>query len=280
MAPAAISSNNGLNGGLEGITLPIAMTLSAFTAIAWYLTLDLNVSNSSEAAKFTSAYSIMEKIQMTGFSIQELIISALYLHSTKQILKPGALFQKKSYRKLMSHLIYVNILVILMDITLLCTEYMNMYEIQTLFKSAIYAVKLRLEFAILNQLRESLLSSTAPPAYPHSEGTHSSSDGNHISLKTWNRRHGFAQTNDMYSCTASKHGGLPFSGRMGENCVMMTTEVVVQRESERPADPEIRENVAKRARDRTISYASGTLSKPHVMRSPSSSEIEFASKGH
>ncbi|RDW73329.1 hypothetical protein BP6252_07236 [Coleophoma cylindrospora] len=278
MSSAPILSNNGLNGGLEGITLPIAMTLSAFTAVAWYQTLDLNVANSSEAAKFSSAYSIMEKIQMTGFSIQELIISALYLHSTREILKPGALFQRKSYRKLMSHLIYVNILVIVMDITLLCTEYMNLYEIQTLFKSALYAVKLRLEFAILNQLRESLLSGTPPPAYPYHERSHSTSDGNPISFNTWNQRHGLAQTNDMYSCTASRHGGMPFSGKMVENRVLMTTEVVVESEHERPVDAEKRENVAKRARK--ISYASGTSSKPYVMQSPSSSEIEFASKGH
>ena len=38
-----MSNNNGISGGLEGTTLATAMTLSAFTAIAWYNVVDLNV---------------------------------------------------------------------------------------------------------------------------------------------------------------------------------------------------------------------------------------------
>ena len=37
-----MSANNGITGGLETTTLPVAMTLSAFTAIAWYNVLELN----------------------------------------------------------------------------------------------------------------------------------------------------------------------------------------------------------------------------------------------
>ena len=38
-----MTTNNGISGGLEQTTLPVAMTLSAFTAIAWYNVVDLNV---------------------------------------------------------------------------------------------------------------------------------------------------------------------------------------------------------------------------------------------
>lgn len=38
-----MADNNGETGGLEQTTLPLAMTLSAFTAIAWYNVIDLNV---------------------------------------------------------------------------------------------------------------------------------------------------------------------------------------------------------------------------------------------
>jgi hypothetical protein len=38
-----MADNNGISGGLEGTTLPLAMTLGAFTAIAWYNVVDLNV---------------------------------------------------------------------------------------------------------------------------------------------------------------------------------------------------------------------------------------------
>jgi hypothetical protein len=36
-------NNDGISGGLEGTTLPLAMTLSALTAVAWYNVIDLNV---------------------------------------------------------------------------------------------------------------------------------------------------------------------------------------------------------------------------------------------
>jgi hypothetical protein len=39
-----MADNNGISGGLEQTPLPLAMTLSAFTAIAWYNVIDLNVS--------------------------------------------------------------------------------------------------------------------------------------------------------------------------------------------------------------------------------------------
>ena len=42
---------------------------------------------------------------------------------------------------------------ILMDITLLGTEYANEYSIETTYKSTLYSIKLKLEFAILNRLR-------------------------------------------------------------------------------------------------------------------------------
>ena len=38
-----MADNNGISGGLAGTTLPLAMTLGAFTAIAWYNVVDLNV---------------------------------------------------------------------------------------------------------------------------------------------------------------------------------------------------------------------------------------------
>jgi hypothetical protein len=46
----------------------------------------------------------------------------------------------------------VNVPVILLDATLLVTEYTNQYEVQTTYKGALYGVKLRLKFAVLSQL--------------------------------------------------------------------------------------------------------------------------------
>jgi len=79
-------------------------------------------------------YNVMEKVQMTAFCIQEFTISSVYVYETRRLLKPSENFQKERTRRVMRNLIYVNVLLILMDITLLCTEYANLYEIQIALK--------------------------------------------------------------------------------------------------------------------------------------------------
>ena len=109
-------------------------------------------SNSSASARYTGPYAIMEKIQMTGFFIQESIISGIYVYNAIRIFKPAQAFRKKRIRRIMFHLAAVNVLIILMDVALLTTEYLNLYDIQTTFKAMIYSIKLKLEFAILTDL--------------------------------------------------------------------------------------------------------------------------------
>jgi hypothetical protein len=97
-------------------------------------------------------YEVMEKVQVTAFCIQEFIISSVYLYETRRMLKPSENFQKKRARRVIRHLIYVNLLLILMDIALLCTEYANLYEIQIAFKgeqATYYLVRAIYHFTLL-----------------------------------------------------------------------------------------------------------------------------------
>lgn len=135
----------------------------------------------------------MEKIQVTAFCIQEFIISGLYVYYTREMLNPGETFQKKRNRQIMLHLIYVNILVILMDITLLCTEYASLYEIQITFKGALYSIKLRLEFAVLNDLL-----SIFSPRESSQDDVYSYSERGTIPLSIINSRHQPPQGNATY----------------------------------------------------------------------------------
>jgi hypothetical protein len=98
---------------------------------------------------FVRGYNIMEKIQMTGFCIQEFIISALYLWETTKILKTS---KHKETRKTMYQLFYINVIIIVMDLGLLGLEYASLYILETSIKAVIYSVKLKLEFAILGKL--------------------------------------------------------------------------------------------------------------------------------
>ncbi|KAG7404267.1 hypothetical protein Forpe1208_v015645 [Fusarium oxysporum f. sp. rapae] len=110
-------------------------------------------SNSSHPQPFLRPFEIYEKIMLFGFATQELIISSLYMWETRKMLRLITPNSSDTARRVMKHLIYINILIILMDISIIGTELGGAHAIQTTYKSAVYGVKLKLEFPVLNQLR-------------------------------------------------------------------------------------------------------------------------------
>ena len=98
---------------------------------------------------FTHAFNKMERVQMTCFCLQEFIISGIYVYSTIRLLRP--VYHGKT-RKVMMQLIWINLIIIGMDVVLLIMEYSNQYEIEATLKAMVYSIKLKLEFAVLNQL--------------------------------------------------------------------------------------------------------------------------------
>ena len=55
----------------------------------------------------------------------------------------------------MQHLIVVNIVVMLLDTTILALVYAGYYDILASYQSFVYSAKLKLEFTILNRLGDS-----------------------------------------------------------------------------------------------------------------------------
>lgn len=108
--------------------------------------------NSSNPQPFLKPFKIYEKVQVTGFALQECIISGLYIYKAWDMLRPAVDDWSQRARRIMNHLIAVNVIIIIMDITLLGTEYADQYEIQTTYKGALYSIKLVMEFSILEQL--------------------------------------------------------------------------------------------------------------------------------
>ena len=88
---------------------------------------------------------------MTVFSIQECIISGVYVQAAIRLYRPIS-GQSKLARP-MIELICVNVIIILMDISLLSVEYAGLYTIEATMKSLVYAIKLKIEFAVLNELK-------------------------------------------------------------------------------------------------------------------------------
>lgn len=68
-------------------------------------------------------------------------------------------------RPLLHQLIYVNVLVIALDIALLGIQYANLFYLQGAFKPCVYGIKLKVEFVILNRLIKSVQSRAERRAY-------------------------------------------------------------------------------------------------------------------
>ncbi|KAF7159754.1 hypothetical protein CNMCM5623_005143 [Aspergillus felis] len=113
------------------------------------LTYGSNMAGPAAAPAYIRGYNVMEKIQMTGFCLQEFIISALYIWETIRMLR---LDPDRGKRKIMYQLVAINLIIIAMDLGLLVVEYMNKYIMETMLKGVIYSIKLKLEFAVLGKL--------------------------------------------------------------------------------------------------------------------------------
>ncbi|KAH8803370.1 hypothetical protein F5884DRAFT_506204 [Xylogone sp. PMI_703] len=113
----------------------------------------LYIIQSSPQESYLVAYAIHERIQVTIFFVQECTISGLYIWKTVKLRKlENGIHSYGSARRIMLHLLIVNIIVILLDTTIITLEFIGLYYIQTTWKAMVYSVKLKLEFSILNKL--------------------------------------------------------------------------------------------------------------------------------
>ncbi|KAJ5587044.1 uncharacterized protein N7459_002809 [Penicillium hispanicum] len=130
------------------------LTMIVVDAVALHLpttvlTYGSNLAHPPHRAIFLSGYNVMEKIQMTGFCIQEFIISGLYIWETVRMIR---LDPDRTKRKIQYQLLIINFIIIVLDLGLLVAEYMNYYIMETMLKGAVYSIKLKLEFAVLGKL--------------------------------------------------------------------------------------------------------------------------------
>jgi len=113
------------------------------------------------------AYAQMEKLQMTLFCIQEVTLGTLYLVYTRR------LRLNKKVTHLVRQTLYINAAVLMLDVTMLIIQYIDLYNYQIMLKVVVYAIKLKLEFFILNLLSKFLqknMSTAESPKSPLGSG--------------------------------------------------------------------------------------------------------------
>lgn len=199
--------------------------------------------NSNNPAPFVGPYSIYEKIQLTVFVVQELIISGLYVYETVNLLKLEDTIGNNGKRTVLYHLIYVNILVMLLDFSIVGLEFADLYEIQTAWKPLVYSVKLKLEFSILNRLVELTRSARSGDSCSYSNAARSG--GLALStIKGNNTTHqrSVARGGDRTGEWEVHIGGGESQRTVPSATVIKTTEVKIQSHSRRRSNASLAES--------------------------------------
>lgn len=119
-------------------------------------------------------YGVWERLQLCLYFTQEVVISAIYCFEIVRMLRPIQLdietapisngsdsssrvlrrMSDDKNKRVLRHLLWINGVIVALDITLLVTEFIGHYEIQVLYKAFVYSIKLKMEFRILNQLTD------------------------------------------------------------------------------------------------------------------------------
>ncbi|KAJ5297708.1 hypothetical protein PENANT_c005G04742 [Penicillium antarcticum] len=106
-------------------------------------------SHSNKYYLFNTGFNIFERIQLVGFSIQEIILSIIYSWEAVRLLN---LRPRGHYRGTLVQLLIVNIVMILMDAAVIGVQYSGFFDIHVTLKAMVYSIKLKLEYAILGKL--------------------------------------------------------------------------------------------------------------------------------
>ncbi|KAJ6021552.1 hypothetical protein N7540_007056 [Penicillium herquei] len=166
---------------LARVLLMIVVNFFCLHVPTTVLTYGANIVHTGDMA-WIWGYNVMEKVQLTGFTIQESLISTLYVIHTVKLLRLGAeVTIRPDARSIMYQLIGINCAIMAMDLLLLGLEYANQYAVQIVLKGFIYSLKLKLEFAVLGRLVDIIQGSRHPISiaiadtlplccYPHPQG--------------------------------------------------------------------------------------------------------------
>ena len=106
-------------------------------------------SNGPSAEAFIPGYQVMERLQMTVFSVQEMLISGVYLWEVRRLL---LVVCEGRTRRLMWELVAINVAIIVLDVAMLSVEFVDLYQVEITLKGMVYSIKLKLEFGVLNKL--------------------------------------------------------------------------------------------------------------------------------
>ncbi|KAF7114460.1 hypothetical protein CNMCM5793_008764 [Aspergillus hiratsukae] len=123
---------------IDAVTLQVPIAVLLYGAV------------SPHATRFTAGYEVMERIQLIIFALQECLISSFYVVETIKMLRLRP--PEARHRRILTQLLVINIVILVLDVAVVGTEYAGYYAVQVMFKPVAYSIKFKLEYAILGRL--------------------------------------------------------------------------------------------------------------------------------
>lgn len=114
--------------------------------------------------KWISWYPAMEKVQIVGFTVQETIMSGIYIYEARKMINKSYTAHTKQNIRL---LIIVQVACILLDVPFIVLAYTGIFLLKAVLTSFAYAIKLKIEFVVLNQLIGIVKHGLAPRGIHH-----------------------------------------------------------------------------------------------------------------
>ncbi|KAE8155358.1 hypothetical protein BDV25DRAFT_146524 [Aspergillus avenaceus] len=105
--------------------------------------------HSNHTDKFTRAFDIFERIQLVGFSVQEIILSVIYGWAAIEMIR---LLPRGRHKGILIQLIIVSLIMIGMDAAVVAIQYAGYFRVHVSVKAMAYSIKLKMEYAILGRL--------------------------------------------------------------------------------------------------------------------------------
>ncbi|KAF2434336.1 hypothetical protein EJ08DRAFT_562686, partial [Tothia fuscella] len=91
----------------------------------------------------------MERIQIVGFTLQDLIFSSVYTWASYKLLSGGYSLRR---RNLFIALLFAQTFGFVSDMAMIILDYEDMFTLKASLHPFIYAIKIKIEFLVLNQL--------------------------------------------------------------------------------------------------------------------------------
>ncbi|KAI4160680.1 MAG: hypothetical protein LQ342_005519 [Letrouitia transgressa] len=131
------------------VLIMILFTIPVFIIPTWIVVWPAYNPDPPITDRWSPPDAIVERYTQLGFTLVECIISGVYIYSLLGLLRYKSTVRQ---RRVFYDLIYVNIITVAFDILTVVLVYLNQLGTSHPIQAFSYALKLRLEFVVLNQL--------------------------------------------------------------------------------------------------------------------------------